>query len=248
MTESRHLDRMLDLWLADGATEAPDRVVDVVADRIGRQSQRPAWRFDWRTIPMTRTISPVAAVAAIIIIIGLVGFGLVGGGRSSVTGPPVSPSPAAPSASPSPTAVPSSSVGVGVAGACDLMTTDEAGRALHISSLVTAESLLSISGNLGEVAPSTVPTGFCSFRSGDTSLFVVRYEKGTGADAFAIWKKATGVEAVSGLGDDAAWAPAKTTLYILKGDRLVTIMPMGGTPTLTLEAAKAIGAIVVTRM
>ena len=49
MTRQRDLDRLLDIWLADGPTEAADAVLDVVADRIDRQPQRPAWRLSWRT-------------------------------------------------------------------------------------------------------------------------------------------------------------------------------------------------------
>ena len=45
MTSERDIERILDLWFADGPTQAPDRVLDVVADRIGRQPQRPAWRL-----------------------------------------------------------------------------------------------------------------------------------------------------------------------------------------------------------
>ena len=127
------------------------------------------------------------------------------------------------------------------------MTADEAADALHISSLVTTEPLLHLDKQ--SVAPPQARAFLCNYRSGARSLFVLRYEPGTGADAFAIWEKAPGVEAVSGLGDDAAWAPAETTLYIVKGDLLVYIMPLEGPdPTLTLEAAKAIGAIVATHM
>ena len=45
MTHERDTERLLDLWFADGPTQAPDRVIDVVADRIGRQPQRPGWRL-----------------------------------------------------------------------------------------------------------------------------------------------------------------------------------------------------------
>ena len=48
MTQPRDIERLLDHWFADGSSVAPDRVVDVVADRIERQPQRPAWRLDWR--------------------------------------------------------------------------------------------------------------------------------------------------------------------------------------------------------
>ena len=45
MTHERDIERLLDTWFRDGPTEAPDRIVDAVTDRIGRQSQRPAWRL-----------------------------------------------------------------------------------------------------------------------------------------------------------------------------------------------------------
>ena len=45
MTHERDIERILDHWFADGPDEAPDRVLDVVVDRIERQSQRPAWRL-----------------------------------------------------------------------------------------------------------------------------------------------------------------------------------------------------------
>ena len=37
MTEYTDIDRLLKTWFADGPTAMPDRVVTVVADRIGRQ-------------------------------------------------------------------------------------------------------------------------------------------------------------------------------------------------------------------
>jgi hypothetical protein len=247
MTHERDIERLLDHWFSDGPNEAPDRVIDAVADRIGRQSQRPAWRLDWRHTTMTPTLKFGAAIAAVIVI-GIVGFGLFrDGGDSAVGAPDASPTPnptlAPSSAPPAPTPAASSpSPAVGVAGACDLMTTDEAGEALHIAALVT-------SGSLGDVATPTTPSMYCGFDSGGTTLFVLAYDKENGGNSFPIWKRQPGVEAVSGLGDDAAWNPTQTTLYILKGDRLVTIEPVDGpSPTLTLEAAKAIGAFVVPRM
>ena len=105
MTESRDLDRMLDLWLADGVTEAPDRVVDVIADRIGRQSQRPAWRLDWRHLEMNPTIKLGVGIAAVLVI-AVIGYQLLPGSAPSLGGGPPSPSPT-PSTAPSPLASPS---------------------------------------------------------------------------------------------------------------------------------------------
>ena len=127
------------------------------------------------------------------------------------------------------------------------MTADEAANALHISSLVIAESLIHL--NDPDVAPPTVPSWICKLLQWWHVALRAQVRKGDRCGRLRRLEEGTGVEAVSGLGDDAVWYPAKTTLYILKGDRLVTIMPMGGPdPTLTLEVAKAIGAIVVTRL
>ena len=235
MTHERDIERLLDYWLSDGPTQSPDRVMDVVADRIERQPQRPAWRLDWRHTTMTPTLKFGAAIAAVIVI-GIVGFGLFRGGGDSAVGAPGAGS----SARPTP-AAPSSSAAVLVDGACDLMTADEAREALHISALVSA-------GSLGVDSPTT-PSRYCGFESEGKTVFDLAYEKENGANIFAIWKKGTGVVAVSGLGDAAVWNPALTTLYILKADRLVTIEPEAGpSPTLTLKAVKALGAIVVPRM
>ena len=45
MTQQRDITSLLDLWLAEGSTVAPDRVIEVVTDRIERQRQRGGWRF-----------------------------------------------------------------------------------------------------------------------------------------------------------------------------------------------------------
>ena len=102
MTHERDIERLLDRWFADGPTQAPDRVVDAVADQIGHQHQRPAWRLDWRHTTMTPTIKFGAAIAAVLLI-ALVGFGLLRGGSSNVGGPSATPSPT-PSLSANPSA------------------------------------------------------------------------------------------------------------------------------------------------
>lgn len=249
MTTDRDMDRLLGRWLEAGPDAAPDRMLNVLADRIDRQPQRAAWRLDRRLLLMNPYVKIGAAIAAVIVI-GIVGFGLFWGGDNSIVGPPAAgptpnPTVAPSSAPPAPTPVtPSATPVVGVPGACDLVTPDEAGNALHLSSAVSSVSLIDL--DINNVAP--FPSWLCEFHRG-ASLFVLRYEKENGANAFAIWKNQTGFEAVSGLGDDAAWNPALTTLYILKGDRLVTILPLEGPdPKLTLEAARAIGAIAATRM
>jgi len=101
MTHEREIERVLDLWLADGPTEAPDRVFDVVIDRIERQSQRPAWRLPRRVVPVSAYLKPVAAIAAVVIL-AVVGFNLLPLDRGGVGGPPPTASP-----SPSPSADPS---------------------------------------------------------------------------------------------------------------------------------------------
>jgi hypothetical protein len=68
MTQQRDIERLLDLWFSDGPTERPDRVIDVVADRIERQSQRPAWRFHLREIHASTMLRAGIAVAAVVVV------------------------------------------------------------------------------------------------------------------------------------------------------------------------------------
>ena len=100
MTRERDIEHLLDTWFRDGPTEAPDRIVDAVADRIGRQSQRPAWRLDWRHLHMTSTVKLATALAAIAIV-AFLGWRFLPDSSGGVGGDP------APSSSPSASASPS---------------------------------------------------------------------------------------------------------------------------------------------
>jgi hypothetical protein len=82
MKPDRDIERLLDRWFADGPMEVPDRVIDVVADRIGRQPQRPAWRLLWRDVSVSMPIR-FAAAAAAVVVAGIIGL--------SVIGPPTDP-------------------------------------------------------------------------------------------------------------------------------------------------------------
>jgi hypothetical protein len=99
MTDDQELSVLLDQWLIDGPREMPDRVVDVVAQRIRRQPQRPAWRLD-RRLHMNTSLKAAAALAAVILV-AVIGYNLLPG-STGVGGPVPSPSPSVTvSASPS---------------------------------------------------------------------------------------------------------------------------------------------------
>ena len=111
MTHQRDIERVLDHWFTDGPSEAPDRILDVVADRIERQQQRPAWRLHWRRYTMNPTIKLAAAVLAVAIV-AVVGYNLLPG-STEVGGPQPTPRPT-PTATltPIPTATPTPSFNV----------------------------------------------------------------------------------------------------------------------------------------
>jgi hypothetical protein len=107
MTHDRDVERLLGQWLGEGPTEVPDRVIDVIADRIGRQPQRPAWRFHWRPSAMTPKLGAAAALAAVVIVaLGAIyllrpSAGPSVGGLNPTTSPSPVASPSAASQSPS---------------------------------------------------------------------------------------------------------------------------------------------------
>ncbi len=52
MNERSEIERALNIWFDDGPTRMPDRVVTVVADRIGSTRQRRRWRLQRRLLDM----------------------------------------------------------------------------------------------------------------------------------------------------------------------------------------------------
>jgi hypothetical protein len=103
-------DQFLVAWFEDGPTTMPDRVIDVVADRIGRQRQRRPWRLPWR-LPMTTQLKLAASLAAIVVV-AVGGYALL---PKSNVGP-------APTSSPVATPVPTSTAAATLAAACDSAT------------------------------------------------------------------------------------------------------------------------------
>lgn len=97
MTKERDIERLLDRWFGERPIVVADRVLDDVADRIGRQPQQPAWRVTWRDIHVQSNLKPLLAAAALIVI-AVVGFAVLRPGSTSNVGGAASPSPSAPAA------------------------------------------------------------------------------------------------------------------------------------------------------
>jgi hypothetical protein len=98
MNRAPDLDLVLREYLAEDGLTAPDYVLDVVEDRIGRQPQRRTWRLDRR--PNVTTTMKLALAAAATIVISFAAWNLIPRPSS-----PVGPAPSA-SATPLPTPSP----------------------------------------------------------------------------------------------------------------------------------------------
>jgi len=79
MTRPRDLDRVLEAWLHEGASEMPDRLFDSVIARIEHVPQRRLARIKLRFSAMSRSFRVAAATAAIVVVavVGLAAFGRV---------------------------------------------------------------------------------------------------------------------------------------------------------------------------
>ena len=93
MNQHSDIDRVLSRWFEDGPHTMPDRVVGVVAGRIGRQPQRRAWRLH-RRLQVNAPYFRLAAVLATGLILAVVGWQLLPG-RGGNIGGPATPSPLA---------------------------------------------------------------------------------------------------------------------------------------------------------
>jgi hypothetical protein len=113
MTPDRDMDRLLEQWLDDGPSVAPDRLIDAVSDRVWRQPQRPAWRVNWRDLHVSTTIKLAASAAVILVAVVSVAAIISRPNGPNIGGPDAAPSPtpwtAPPSASAPSSGAPSTS-------------------------------------------------------------------------------------------------------------------------------------------
>jgi hypothetical protein len=189
MTQQRDIERLLDQWFSDGPDQAPDRVVEIVTDRIERQSQRPVWRLHGRPFPVN-AYAKIAVAAAAILIAAVVGYSLLPGQSTGVGGPARSPSPTAspsptpaPTASPSPTPAPTASPTPTVAppGAFGGTVSYQSDGAPATMEIDAVENGARVSGT----AVSTSPSGThsvrlaCAAKNGDTWAVAGRVEHST---------------------------------------------------------------------
>jgi hypothetical protein len=86
MTHERDIERLLDAWLDEGPTFAPNRILDSVVDSIDRQRQPPAWRLDWRRYAMNTNVKIAAALVAVLAV-AIVGYNLLPSNSTGVGGP-----------------------------------------------------------------------------------------------------------------------------------------------------------------
>ena len=100
MTQRSDIERVLDIWLADGPIHVPDRVFDDAVAAVYRAPQRSPWRLRWRNLTVSNRLL-AAAVAALAIV--TVGVALTALAPTSDLG--ASPSPSAATSQP-PTARP----------------------------------------------------------------------------------------------------------------------------------------------
>ena len=102
MTANPDLDRILDRFLGEGPSSAPDLAIEAALDRVLNTSQRRRPLFSWSAhMPV-----PVRVAFAVALLVALLGLGvlLVGGrGPEPVPAPAATPSPAATVATPSTT-------------------------------------------------------------------------------------------------------------------------------------------------
>ena len=99
MNRTPDVDLVLRDYFADDGVTAPDYVLDVVEQRISRQSRRRVWPFPGRTTNMTTQIKLIGALAAAIVV-AVVGYNLLPGtsGPGSQTAAPTATATATPAA------------------------------------------------------------------------------------------------------------------------------------------------------
>ncbi len=236
-TMSPEFDPRIADWLEDDPDSAPGVILETVLAALPSIPQRRARRVPWRFPTMTR-FAPIGAAAAItVVLVGGALFLLRPEGGGVGTSPSASPSDR-PSASPAPaserpTASPS-------AGACGLVTSEE------------AENQAGIAG-LG-AQPTESGTGdetTCIYQDGGGNIVLrIAYTKSGGASAFEAARAVPGTQEIADLGDAAVFDPATSTLSFVKGDALVAIVAgtSSQSPDTRLATERTIGLLAAERV
>lgn len=161
----------------------------------------------------SRLVAGFAAIAAVLV----VGAFLVGPrlGPGGTTHPSPSPSPTAtpvvtPGASPGPTASDA---------ACRLITTIEAATLAEFPDV----------GTIANASGTGAVTGCKYLDAGINPLMDTEYTSSGGKAAFDLVKQRPGIQTVTDIGTEAVFDPGTATLYVSKGDKLVSIV--AGTTT-----------------
>jgi hypothetical protein len=96
MTSRSDIEHVLDRYLAEGAEQVPDRVIDAALDQIEHSKQRRALRAPWRSQEMPSFFKIALAGAAVVAVLVVGGMFLTRAPTPSVAGPAAgTPSPIA---------------------------------------------------------------------------------------------------------------------------------------------------------
>ena len=179
---------------------------------------------------LSRLVAGVAAVAVVLV----VGLNLAKPG----TGPGAAPTP-------SPTVVPStvpitSPAATASDAACRLITTTEAESVAAFPDV----------GAIAKPSGTGAVTGCNYTDAGINPLLDTEYTNPGGKAAFDLVKQRPGVQTVAGIGADAVFDPTTATLYVSKGDALVSIVaaPTTATPAARLITESIFGKLVAARI
>ena len=176
MNERTNIDRLLATWFDEGPAVLPDRVAVVVADRIGRQPQRRAWRLDRR--PKVNLLLKVVLAAALGAAM-LGGAVLIAGTRNDGPSPTPAPTASASPASPAPTfavaPLPTTMIGNWVANIGEIAGLGNTDPRIRLVTANDGSALWLLTNKFGNTAMRTVPTAV-----GDGELHVASEEAGIG--------------------------------------------------------------------
>jgi hypothetical protein len=187
------------------------------------------------------TILARLGTAALFVVLAVGGLSLALGPRSGGIGgvqptpvpTPTATAPSSPARSPIPTASPNDA-------ACRLLRSDEVGT-------VSGNPGLGAQPNPGGTDAS--PT--CLYTSGGLDIQArTSLTRPGGADAFRAAKAGSGVQTVNDLGVEAVFDPVAKTLFALKDDTLVEIVPsfLAETDAERLNQAKALARLIIPRL